>query len=57
VVYVAITPEYRKVVENQFKIIEQKFASTISMANSDELDRILDGLSTLKNRITEYYEA
>lgn len=57
VVYVNITPEYKILAEQKFKQIEQNFADSISKANSEELDRILDGLSMLKKRISEYYDS
>lgn len=56
VVYVNITPEYKKIAEEQFKQIERNFAASISMADAEEVDRILDGLLMLKSRVFKYYE-
>jgi MarR family transcriptional regulator, organic hydroperoxide resistance regulator len=51
VVYVDVTPEFKKVSEQQFKEIEQKFVEKVSRANPEELDKILEGLNTLKKML------
>ena len=48
VVYVNITPEYKKVAEQRFKEIEQSVAERMSNANPEDLDKVLEGLSILK---------
>lgn len=44
VVYVNITPEYKNFADHHLKKVEDK----MSKANSEELDKILEGLNTLK---------
>lgn len=53
VVYVNITPEYKKVADQKFKLIEQNFAESVSKADPEEIDKILEGLTLLKKRISE----
>jgi len=48
VVYVNITPEYKKVAEQRFKEIEQSVALKMSNANPEDLDKVLEGLNILK---------
>jgi MarR family transcriptional regulator, organic hydroperoxide resistance regulator len=51
VVYVNVTPKFKKVSEQQFKEIEQNFVEKVSRANPEELDKILEGLNTLKEML------
>lgn len=48
VVYVRITPEFEKVAQQRFKIIERKIEEKMSKATPEELDSILQGLKTLE---------
>lgn len=52
VVYVNITPEYKKIAEERFKNIEKVLESQISSASPEELDKVLEGLNIFK-RILE----
>jgi DNA-binding MarR family transcriptional regulator len=46
VVYVNITPEFKKISEQRFKDIEKFFEARMSKANPEDLDRMLEGLKT-----------
>lgn len=51
VVYVKVTPAFRKNSQERFQIIEKMFESMMSKATSEELDEILKGLETLQEVI------
>jgi MarR family transcriptional regulator, organic hydroperoxide resistance regulator len=48
VVYVEMTPEYKRLSENKFKELEIMIAGKIDKASVEEMDKILEGLSVLK---------
>ncbi|QSX06477.1 MarR family transcriptional regulator [Sedimentibacter sp. zth1] len=48
VVYVNITPEFKKIAEEKFKEAEKEIEIKMSRASDEELDRILQGLNSLK---------
>ncbi len=56
VVYVNITPEFKKNAKEHFKEFEKKFESMMSKATAEELDTILKGLATLKEVIDRQKE-
>lgn len=53
VVYVNITPEYRKVAEQRFKEIEKGIEVKMSNASPEELDKVLEGLNILKKLLED----
>lgn len=48
VVYVNITPEFRKSTKEHFSEIEKKLEAAMQMATPEELDNVFKGLDTLK---------
>jgi MarR family transcriptional regulator, organic hydroperoxide resistance regulator len=53
VVHVNLTPEFRKNAEQRFKDVERNFEEVVSKASTEELERILIGLETLKKLLDE----
>jgi MarR family transcriptional regulator, organic hydroperoxide resistance regulator len=53
VVHVNLTPEFRKNAEQRFKDVERSFEEVVSKASTEELERILIGLETLKKLLDE----
>lgn len=51
VVHVNITPEFKKTAEEKFKEVEKEIETKMSKASEEELDRILEGLDTLKKML------
>lgn len=51
VVYVNITPAYKKSAQEQFKRIEESIEIKMKNATHEELDKILEGLNILKNML------
>jgi DNA-binding MarR family transcriptional regulator len=49
VVYVNITEEFRSSTKEHFKNFQMKFEAMMNQATNEELDRILEGLETLKS--------
>lgn len=56
VVYVDVTPEFRRNAKDHFHGIERRFQELMSKASPEELDKILEGLSTLKKVIDRQKE-
>lgn len=56
VVYVDVTPEFKKNTKEHFKEFEKKFESMMSKATAEELDTILTGIATLKEVIDRQKE-
>jgi DNA-binding MarR family transcriptional regulator len=56
VVYVNVTPEFKKNAKEHFKEFEKKFESMMSKATPEELDTILKGIATLKEVIDRQKE-
>jgi len=48
VVYIRITPEFKKITEERLKEVEKNIEVKMSKASPEELDRILEGLESLK---------
>lgn len=51
VVYVNITPEYKKAATKRFKEIERAIEVKMSNASEEELDKMIEGLNILKNKL------
>ena len=51
VVYVNITPEFRKDAKERYRKLEEKFETMLSQASPEELDSIKRGLDTLQKVI------
>lgn len=49
VVYVDVTPEFRKIAEKHFCCIEKKYATMMEDASEEEIKKIFEGLQLLKN--------
>ncbi|MEZ0537731.1 MarR family winged helix-turn-helix transcriptional regulator [Caldicellulosiruptoraceae bacterium PP1] len=49
VVYVRVTSKFEKMFQQYFKDIEKRFEESINKATPEELDKIFEGLNTLKN--------
>lgn len=53
VVYINITPEYKKIIEENFKNIDKVLESKISDATPEELNKVLEGLNIFKRILEE----
>jgi MarR family transcriptional regulator, organic hydroperoxide resistance regulator len=56
VVLVSVTPEYKRNIQEHFREIKTSFELMMSSATDEELDTILEGLSTLKKIIDRQKE-
>jgi DNA-binding MarR family transcriptional regulator len=56
VVYVNVTPGFKKSAKKHFEEFERKFESMINSATTEELDTILKGLETLEEVINRQKE-
>lgn len=48
VVYVSVTPKFKDTLQRHFKYAEKQFEELISKASAEELDKIIEGLETLR---------
>lgn len=48
VVYVNVTPEFKKSTNEHFSVVEKKLEATMQGATLEELDSVIKGLETLK---------
>jgi DNA-binding MarR family transcriptional regulator len=53
VVYVNLTESFREVTQDRFKEVEKGIEEKINRANPEELDKIIEGLITLKKLLDE----